>query len=162
MAERLPEDAWLTDWIDAWGDRLVRYAYVLTKDYHHAQDVTQETFMRLMVFHEKYPEREISPGWLFTVARREALTHYRRRKHETLIDSYGTMGETDLHVWLPPAFRELLEHLSLVERETIWLFYYQDWSTDAIARYLHQSPGAVRGRLMRVRKKLRALWEEER
>ncbi|NMP21492.1 RNA polymerase sigma factor [Sulfobacillus harzensis] len=154
-----PSDASLEWWVDTWGDRLVRYAYVMTRDHHLAQDVVQETFIKLMVFQRRYPERVVVPGWLFTTARRVALTLLRRRP-EVAADVVESSG-SDAHIWIPPAFRELVDTLPLLERECVWLFYYADWPTEQIARHLGCKPGAVRGRLFSARQHLRQLWEDE-
>lgn len=156
MAHESPD--WLDLWVDRYGDRLVKYAFVITRDYHLAQDVTQETFLRLYQFRARSPERDVVPGWLFTTLRRLALTALKRRHHWVGLEGHHT-AVPDTAVWLPAAFQDMMQHLSVADRECIWLFYYNDWTTDAIARHLGQSPGAVRGRLMRARRRLRALWE---
>lgn len=146
-------------WVATWGDRLVRYVYVLCRDEFLAQDVVQETFIKLVVFQRRYPDREILPGWLFTTARRTALTSLRKRPDLSSPAVEAVQG--DSHVWIPAAFRELIHALPLVERECVWLFYYADWPTEQIAKHLGIKPGAVRTRLFSARKHLRQLWGDD-
>ncbi len=151
---------WLDPWVDQFSDSLVAYAYVLTQDYHAAQDVTQETFVRLYTFCRRHPDRDIVPGWLYTTLRRQVLTTLRRRREWVDLDA-GHMAVSDTPVWLPALFRDTLLKLPRADRECLWLFYYNDWTTEQIARHLGLSPGAVRGRLMRARQRLRAMWEAD-
>ncbi len=151
---------WLEPWVNRFSDSLVSYAYVLAQDYHLAQDVTQETFIRLYTFHQRHPERDIVPGWLYTTLRRQTLTALKRRGNWVELDDRQT-PLADTPVWLPSLFRDIVLKLPLADRECVWLFYYSDWTTDEIARHLGHSPGAVRGRLMRARQRLRAMWEAD-
>lgn len=146
-------------WVANWGDRLVRYAYVICRDEFMAQDVVQEAFLKLMVFHRRHPDRDIVPGWLYTVTRRMALTGLRKQPLIASPDLEASQG--DSHLWVPAAFLELIRALPLKERECVWLFYYADWSTEDIARYLGIKPGNVRGRLYSARRRLRQLWGDD-
>ena len=54
-----------------------------------------------------------------------------------------------------------VEQLPREQREAVVLFYYEDLTTEEIARVAGASPGAVRTRLSRARDKLRNLLEVE-
>ncbi len=50
-----------------------------------AEDLTQETFVKVYQNLDRYNEADGSfPTWLMTVARNQAIDHYRRRKEERL------------------------------------------------------------------------------
>jgi RNA polymerase sigma-70 factor (ECF subfamily) len=152
-----PEADWLDQWVLGWGDAIVRYAFVLTADYHAAQDIAQDTFVRLHQFHERHPDRAVVPGWLYTTARRLCFTTNRRQaRWISLVGHEPTSG--DESVWVGPAFREMISQLGVLDRECVWLFYYCDWTTDEIARHVGRPASTIRGRLMRARQHLREMW----
>ncbi len=53
--------------------------------------------------------------------------------------------------------QQAIDRLAPRERECLWLFYYQELSVDSIAQMLGLSPGNVRIRLLRARRRLAKL-----
>lgn len=67
--------------------------------------------------------------------------------------------------WRPPPRRERrsgeeLRRLPDKYRTVLHLYYYEDMTTEEIARLLDRSPATVRSQLMRGRDRLRVLLEE--
>ena len=152
---------WMEGWISSYGDRITRFAEVLCGSPEGAQDIAQETFFRLMVFHRRHPDRAILPGWLFTVARNLYHSTRRANKGVVLVDQCADLpGDADL-----PDDRlsvlQAMDQLPEVDRECLWLFYYGDLTIDEVARQLRISPGAVKGRLYRARDRFARVWRGE-
>ena len=61
---------------------------------------------------------------------------------------------------LSPQEREELRRLPDKYRTVLHLYYYEDMTTEEIARLLDRSPATVRSQLMRGRDRLRVLLEE--
>ena len=76
----------------AWGELVARHtrkvfglAYRFVGRVDEAEDLTQETFVKVYQNLERYRDSDGSfPTWLMTVARNQAIDHYRRRKEERL------------------------------------------------------------------------------
>ncbi len=66
-------------------DVVIRNAYVYVKDYHVAEDICQETFIRFEQKMESIPDEKVI-RWLLRVSERLALDHLRRgrRRGENL------------------------------------------------------------------------------
>ena len=152
---------WIETWIRDWSDKLTRYAWQMTADRQLAQDVAQETFLRLYVFHARHPMRDITPSWLFTVAKNVARDLL-RSTHATspLVDADMVEDAKSLAAPLSLAVQDILTRLAPDDRECLYLFYYADLSTDDIARHLGISRGAVRARLFRARQRFQSQWED--
>jgi RNA polymerase sigma-70 factor (ECF subfamily) len=60
--------------------RLFRFLRRVTRDYHLAQDLTQETFLRALRAHREGAEPGSLYGWLFCVGYRAAIDRKRRRR----------------------------------------------------------------------------------
>src|SRR5579875_47574 len=152
--ERPAEADWLTPWVEEWGRRIVSFAYTYTGNPETAQDVAQETFLRLYRWHGTHPDRPITPGWLYTVAAHIAVDALRRERHraESGNADDATTGDMTGQWDRGLILREALGRLSERDRECIWLFYYAEWSLAEVAAATHQSPAAVKQRLFRARK----------
>ena len=133
--------------------RLYRAALAILGRPQEAEDAVQDTFVAYL---EKAPaELENSSAWLMRVLVNNCRSRLRRRGQEPL----------PLMDWLPapgPEEREELEELFSLppeDRMVIHLHYYEDYSTDEIARITGQRPGTVRSRLTRARQRLKKLME---
>ncbi|MDA8346488.1 MAG: sigma-70 family RNA polymerase sigma factor [Thermaerobacter sp.] len=158
--EGLSEE-WLEGWITSHGDRITQFAFTYTRDWQAAQDVAQETFLRLFTTHSSRPEAHISPGWLYQVAHHLCVDMLRKQhKAAPSVEppdlSSGLHDGTDVL-----AVHEVMNHLRPRDRECLWLAYYEDLSIAETAKALHLSPEAVRTRLRRARDRFRAQWEVE-
>ncbi len=126
-----------------------------------AQDVVQETYLRLYKHHEAH--RPISVGWLYAVTRnlcRDALRQRRRIPELFAMEPEDTTPAFEGTITKSLAIRETLATLSPRDRECLWLYYYADFSTNDLAHALRISKAAVRARLHRARQRFAENWEE--
>ena len=73
-----------------------RYVYSMTKNESLSEDITQETFLKVLKSIKKYDGRKDIRAWLFIIARNTLYTHYKREKiyvpeEDTLEE--GTKGD---------------------------------------------------------------------
>lgn len=160
-AEAAVEASWLEIWMTRWASPLTRFAYALTGSEEAAQDIAQETFLRLLTERRRARVMAVSPGWLFTVARNLARERWRHAGREAPTDVAPEAPAVDddptrrLDVW------RTLDLLSATDRECLWLFYYTDLSVNELADELHISPRAVKTRLHRARQNFLRRWGED-
>lgn len=144
---------------------LFRYLHRLTGDPDVAQDVAQETFVRLL--RQRLPDREVRP-WIFTVATnlvRDAARAAERRRR--LLDGGQAMPPTasrpDEEVERTEriaAVRELLAHLSERDRQLL-LLREEGFSYREIAQVVKVAPGSVGTLIARALKRFVELYEAE-
>ena len=151
-----------TEWFERHADALQRYARHLTDDDAAAEDVVQETFVRLYL-HLACGRPEPTVGWLYTVARRLVVDWHRRGRWVLAGDLATTpsasdpgeaLSRRDYGAWL-------LDQLPAHERVVVQLFYYEGLSAEAIAKGLGTTANAVRVRLTRARHRLEARLQDE-
>lgn len=140
-------------------DMVFRLAFSYMKSASDADDVTQNVLLRLLRNIKPFENEEHARFWLVRVTVNEckrALRSPWRRAGD--IEEYANElhFETPEHSELFYAVMELPEKY----RTAIYLYYYEDYSTDEIARLTGTPAATVRTRLRRGRELLRAGLEE--
>ena len=147
-------------WMEAWGTRIVRFLYVYVGDSDAAQDMAQETFLRL--YERMRTGAVIKPAWLFRVARNVAVDAMRRQQRhqnaqaQLARERVAIDNATDRVV-----VRQVIDTLPEIDRTCLLLYYFADWSLEEIGRSLSLNPGAVKAQLHRARARLAQAWKED-
>ncbi len=81
-------------------DQLVNFAYRFLSDVEDAEDVVQETFLRVYRKKKAYKNVAKFSTWIYTIAGNLAKTELRRRKRRKLL-SLSTLGFEDKEFELP-------------------------------------------------------------
>jgi RNA polymerase sigma-70 factor (ECF subfamily) len=152
-------------------DRVYRLAYRLTGNQHDAEDLTQETFVRVFRSLANYRPGTFE-GWLHRITTNLFLDMVRRRariRMEALpedsdrIAGHGPEPEqvfSDTH--LDPALQSALDQLPPEFRAAVVLCDVEGLSYEEIGATLGVKLGTVRSRIHRGRAALRAALERQR
>jgi RNA polymerase sigma-70 factor (ECF subfamily) len=153
--------------------RAVRAAYLITHDEALAQDVVQETFIRICERIRQYDEARPFEPYLFGSVVHAALNAMRSSENissieagseevENLLDRAATI-ETRLETaQLQQAIQAALAKLSPRQRAVIVQRYYLEMSEQEMAQALQAAPGTVKWLLNAARKRLRhLLWQKD-
>lgn len=136
---------------------LLKYCAYTTGSHSRAQDVVQETFLRLMNQRGKLAIKASLADWLFICARN--LCFSLARSEKTMRESNRRPLEIAVSVDAETArfIEQVLSKLSAEERDLILLREQQGYSIGEIARLLDVTEEAVRVRLYRVRRKMQEI-----
>lgn len=145
------------------------YAFCLKMllDTEQAQDVMQETFLRVFENRGRLLKTSSFKSWLFTIARNQCLNSLRRSNRHTDFDADV---EYKIHVLETPCsemekseqVRFVSRYLAMLKpeyREVIVLREYQNLSYEEIAAVTRSSISAVKSRLFKARRKLVRIME---
>lgn len=132
-----------------------------------AEEVTSDIFMKAFGQLHKFRSDSKFSTWLYRIAYNTAISHVRRRREPaTDIDERkmeGIAGDDEEALLREARMEQLeqaLDRLPAAERSLIELFYMQDMSIDDISAITGDTPGNVKVKLYRTRKKLAALIAE--
>ncbi|MBD8030630.1 RNA polymerase sigma factor SigE [Corynebacterium gallinarum] len=149
-------------------DSVYRLAFRLSGNQHDAEDLTQETFMRVFRSLKNYQPGTFE-GWLHRITTNLFLDMVRHRgkiRMEALPEDYERVPGTDMTpeqaytvANLDPALQEALDELSPDFRVAVILCDVVGLSYDEIAETLGVKMGTVRSRIHRGRTQLRASLE---
>ena len=163
--------------VDAYWQRLFGYALRATRNAELAQDLVQETFLRIVQRLGKYDDQGKFEAWLFRIlvnlVRDHGRSLSRHPTQSTVIESDGERIEmTDELAGKVPAPHEPLHHREDVDalqialrklpegdRQILMLRHFADMPFKDIARTLNCPIGTVLARAHRALAKLRSLME---
>ena len=160
-------------------DQLVNFVYMYLGDRSDAEDVVQETFLR--VYRNKHMYRQIAKfsTWIYTIAGNLAKTELRRRRRRKIL-SITQMGYEDKDYELPSdtltpekiidsdmkekIIKKEIEDLPIRFKEVIVLRDVEEFSYEEISKMLSIPIGTVKSRVNRARtrlqKRLKYLWDK--
>ena len=141
-------------------DTIYRIAVSYTKTPADADDIVQQTFVKLLSKKELFVDEEHEKRWLIRVCINECNSFFSSfwRKNVDSMDTlttepqFTTQENTDLY----DAIKSLPSKCSMV----VYLFYYEGYSTKEIGKLLHIKEATVRTRLVRARKLLKEQLKE--
>jgi RNA polymerase sigma-70 factor, ECF subfamily len=126
-----------------------------------AEEVAQETFLRLWSKAGSFVPRAKPSTWLYRVAHNLAIDRLRRRREapsDVLADEVPASGRPSLHLeqkQLAVAVQSALADLPERQRAAIELVHYQGMSTAEAAEVMDVGEHALESLLARARRKLR-------
>ena len=142
-------------------DMVYRLAFHYLRSPQEADDVTQETFLRLFLRREGFDSGEHARHWLVRVAlnecKRLAMSPWRRHT-EPLEEYAGTL------TWETPEQSALFQagmDLPRKYRVPLYLYYYEGYAVSEISAMLGRNPSTVQTHLARGREQLKHLFKEE-
>lgn len=137
------------------------YSVILTRvrNVDDAQDLCQETFIKLLKCGVDFSNGDHLKAWLLRVAINLSLNHIRDNSHMSAeeiseeIPYYDRIVDNELLT--------VVAQLPEEYRTVIHLYYYDDYSTARIAEILDLKESTVRVRLKRGREKLRRMLNKD-
>lgn len=153
------------EWVRHYTNAVYALAYSRIGDWHYAQDIVQETFLKAYLNLHTLQDQSKFGSWVYTIAARTStdwarsnrVGYVRLDSSDQLQDNWSTedivLGrESRDEVW------RVLELLDESSRMVLVLFHMNDWSLQQIADFLNLGVKAVDSRLRRAREKLKDLW----
>lgn len=141
----------------------------MTGSVEDAEDLTQETFVRMFKALDRYDPTRPFAAWLMTIATRLSIDHLRRRKVRPIsvtqreagsrdeeytieiVDSAPRPDERTAHAEEEIRVQRLIDSLPPHYRAVVLLRHQHDLSYEEIAEALHLPLGTVKARIHRAR-----------
>jgi len=159
----------LGDLLARYQNRLYRYLLRLMREPAAAEDLFQQTWLRVAQNIRQFDARRNFEAWLFRVARNLAIDQLRRARHESL-DEPLPSGESFVDILPAPGpgalqglmagertrrVAQALEKLPVIHREVLTLRFEEEMKLEEIAGVLDAPLSTVKSRLRRALDALR-------
>lgn len=135
-------------------DTVYRVCFSYMKNAEDAEDMVQETFLKLISCEKQFESEEHERAWLIVTASntcKDELRRWKRRLENIRLFSKqeNTAQKEDDRVL------EWVMALPVKYKQVIYLYYYEGYRTSEIASMLHCSESMVRNQLLRGRRLLK-------
>ena len=147
--------------------KLYQFLRLKTADPRDAEELTQSTFVTAYRKINLYKSKHLFATWLFTIARRLTIDHYRRNKNRPCAnalpeesaasllvddrDPSDEVAESENHAVLWASVREILNDNQFT---AMWLKYEQDLTVAEIATTMKKTKTHIKVMLHRARQSL--------
>jgi len=158
--------------VERYEQPLINFFFTNTRDRQFAEDLTQETLLRVYDQAWDYLPTGRFRGWMYRIARNLLIDNIRRRSHDALVRSVRGTGDENCVLAslaeevaqpqdsadtreLAKMVDELLAELPEEQRLTFTLHHFAELSLPEVAEILHSSTATTKSRLRLAREKLR-------
>ena len=163
--------------VERYQNDIFRFCAHYVRDVECAKDIAQETFIRVYVARNRFDVTRRFRPWILCIARNLCLNELKRKKAvplDTIEDYASTARDESGEVWRTAsdgpdgammtaerreALGTMLETLDEESRELMKLRFFEQLPARDIAEIMRSTEGAVRTRLHRILKGLRADYE---
>lgn len=155
---------------------LLRTVYLMLGNRSDAEDVVQDTFVKVFMHSKELKKEEGFRSWLYQIATRTAWEFGRKRNREItdeevvikadehfLTEGKTIFGMTEQEETINLLIRQeenealwrAIDGLEQKQKTTVILYYYSEFSTGEIAKITGTLEGTVKSRLFTARKNLK-------
>lgn len=152
----------LADIIRDYKDGLLFYLAGYVGDLHVAEELVEDTFVKLVLKKPRNKNVATFKTWLYTIARHVAMDYYRKnwKRQAVPLDEAMEAAESDLETAYLQEERKIQLHRALRRlkpnyRRVLWLMYFEDFSNKQIATVMRKSVHSVETLVYRARQSLK-------
>lgn len=160
----------LVEIIRDYKDGLIFYINSFVSDIHTAEEIAEDTFIKLFTHRPRDNGKGSFKTWLYTIGRNKAIDWLRRNpKGKTLSDEEITESLADteeLETLYIKEERKIAVHKALSKlkneyRQVLYLIYFEGFSNKEAARIMKKSVHGIETLAYRARQSLKAVLEKE-
>jgi len=152
------EEAYI-ELLDNYGNRLLKTCCLILKDEKDAEDIVQDTFLKVFKHINSFMENSSIYTWLYRIALNLCKDKLKSRKDFIIYEDTMEGNERVEKKVFDSIDREILKRelfsLNHIYKEILILFYFEELSIKEIAEILEEKEGTIKSRLSRGRILLR-------
>lgn len=143
-----------------YSNALLSVAYSVVGDFHEAQDIAQETFVKCYRKLHTLKDPNRIGSWLYSITYRASLDFIKKKTTNIPLNEAITQKSSHLNDWLDQhiiqdSIWNAIQSLEGKSKSAVVLYYLSDWNIEDIGIFLELSASAVESRIRRAREKLR-------
>ena len=164
------ENSGLVEIIREYKDGLIFYLRGFTDDILQAEELAEDTFVRLVTKRPRFNQKCKFKTWLYTIGRNIAVDHARRKVRYVEITYADCPKIANEEANLEQAYireersillRRAMQKLKPEYRQILWLIYFEGFSNREAAVIMKRSTHSVETLVYRVKRALKQQLDEE-
>ncbi len=159
----------LVSLIRQYGDGLMLYLNGIVGDLNVAEELTEDTFLKLVLKKPRFSSRGSFKTWLYTIGRNLALDYLRRHRMSTVcLEDCPEISDAEYDLerrYVQQENQIILHHamrkLKPEYRQVLWLVYFEGFSCGQVGKIMKRSEAASHTLVSRARQALKQKLLEE-
>jgi RNA polymerase sigma-70 factor (ECF subfamily) len=159
----------LDEIIIEYSDGLILYLTSIVGNIHTAEEIAEDTFVRLGTKKPRYSGKSKFKTWLYAIGRNMAIDYLRKNSKHISVpidDAAGIADEEALEAEYIRKEQRITVHRAMRKlkpeyQQVLWLIYFEELSNKEAAKVMKKSVRSVESLLYRARKSLRSQLEME-
>ena len=157
------DDNGLIEIIDEYHEGMSLYLNSIVNDMNLAEDIMQDTFVKLAIKKPAFKGKSSFKTWLFTIARNCAIDHLRKAQKKSVLsldeqiqipdvtdtEKEFLKGEQNVELY------KAMKRLNPDYYQVLYLMYFEKLDTSDIAKIMHKAKRQVSDLIFRARKSLK-------
>lgn len=144
--------------IDVYGYSILKYCHNILCDYHEAEDITQDVFIKAYKKKKRFREGTSLSAWLYRIAYTTCMDALRRRKITTFIGKNQYSNATNSYI--SDELKDALSQISPRDRALIFSRVFDNKEYSELEIIYKASSQSLRKRYERAKKKLAKILRE--
>ena len=164
------DDEGIVEIIKAYKDGLILYLNGYVKNIYIAEELTEDTFFRLITKKPVFSGKSSFKSWLYSIGRNVAVDYIRRNSkivNTPIEDMEGYLSEQcSLEQSYIKEENKILVHKAISKlptdyRNVLWLIYFDDFSVKEASRILKKSDRQMKNLIFRAKQALKNILERD-
>ena len=156
--------------IDTYKEGLMLYLNGIVSDWAAAEELTEDTFLKLVLKKPRFSAKSGFKTWLYTIGRNVAIDHLRRsaKTVDTAFEDLASyiQDEYDLERLYIIEQRKITVHRALKKlntdyRQVLWLLYFEDLSHAEAAAVMKKNARQMKNLVYRAKSALKSELDKE-
>ena len=151
-------------------DGLMLYLNSFVQNIHLAEDLAEDTFVKLIAKQPKFSGKSTFKTWLYSIGRNVALDHLRKKRRlpavsaeeaVTLIADEADVARQYLQTERKLQVHNALKRLNKEYCQVLYLAYFEDFRNDQVAAVMGKSKRQIENLMYRAKLSLKSELEKE-
>lgn len=144
--------------INLYGNKLLRTCFLINKDEKEAEDIVQETFIKVFKSIKSFKGNSSLYTWIYRILQNTIKDRYKNKILTTPYEDYEASEDNMEDIVIDKENRKILKEeldkINFIYKQVLVLFYFDDLSIKEISEVLDEKEGTIKSKLSRGRKML--------
>lgn len=143
--------------VEQYSDMLIRIGFLYMKNMSDAEDVVQDTFVKLVEHGLDFESKEHQKAWLIKVLINCCRDHLKSKWYKKIVNfEENICSKSEKINYANNELLQIIMKLPLKYRQVILLYYYENYSVKEISQIINKKATTVNSQLQRARQLLKS------